>query len=271
MKPTNHIDINKTIDRYLADTLSEEEMNDFRQLLLNNTSLIELVQIRKAALQYKTPETRKEVYHKVQAQIEEGFEKEEATSLAAENVEEIPPLVAINKDARWYGQFLLLAISMLIFFSIYSLYAGGGVDYHQLYKQHFHPHKTIVTTTSGTTTTQQRLESQAMNAYKDKDYYNSAEMFGVLQSQNPDKVSYAFYFALSKMAQYNTSAAIPLLEKLQRNKTLNSPIKEQVEWYLALAYLQQTNVSKAVSILKPLTTKNSHAHYQEAKILLAKL
>jgi len=109
--------------------------------------------------------------------------------------------------------------------------------------------------------------AQAIATYKDIPYKASS----IPSSFNQDPHEAALTQLLQGLTQLekgNITAAIPILEKVQKSKTT---YKEDATWYLALAHLKKEDNATAIRLLDQLLALNNGFYYEDAKALKAKL
>lgn len=109
---------------------------------------------------------------------------------------------------------------------------------------------------------------QGLQAFDAKNYQKSVTCFNTALRDKPDDLQIAFFSGLAHLKAGQTDEAIPLLEKVLKNK--NSGYETDAAWYLALAYVKKGDTSRVKSLLT-LVLASDNYYNQKAAELIGKL
>jgi len=109
--------------------------------------------------------------------------------------------------------------------------------------------------------------AQAIAAYKNIPY--EAKSIPSSFNQDPHEAALTQLLkGLTLLEKGNTTAAIPLLEKVQKSKTKYA---EDATWYLVLSHLKAADNTSAISLLDQLIALNNGFYYKKAQDLKKQL
>ncbi|NND06925.1 MAG: tetratricopeptide repeat protein [Saprospiraceae bacterium] len=109
--------------------------------------------------------------------------------------------------------------------------------------------------------------TSAFIPYEKGDFATAFEAINSLQKSHTDKLDLAFYAAISKLAEGDVEAAIPMLESCLSLEYQG--VDQMAPWYLGLAYLKAGKLAEAKQYLQQIPEGSRFA--QSAEQLLAEL
>ncbi|MBW1296176.1 hypothetical protein [Aquimarina litoralis] len=234
------------IDKYLHSELTAAEQDQFDELLVNDISFKEDVDLLSNLKNVAGAEDRDDL-RKQMANFEAKI---------AANDTKVIPLFSYKK--------LLVAASILLLVAVgvISLLNPFGVNTEKLYASNFEPYKNVVTPiVRGTTDDNEEIT--AFSSYENKEFIAAAEQFGKLY-ETTQKPYFLLYQANALLAADQTSEAIPLLEQ---HIALKDELIERGKWYLSLAYLKENQKEKAIQLLEDLSNNGTFKKGDVNKLL----
>lgn len=224
------------IDKYLHDSLSPSEKDEFDNLLEKDDVFRNEVEFLKDLNIVSGVEDRKQL-----RQHMAGFE----TKINAKETK-VVPLFNYKKLLVAASILLVIAIGGITFFNPFA------IDTNALYADNFEPYKNVVTPiVRGEHDNNE--ETIAFTSYESKDYELAASQFEKLY-KSTKRPYFLLYQANSLLALEKTSEAIPLLEK---HISFKDELSERGTWYLSLAYLKENRKKEAITLLEELVTKGN--------------
>ncbi|KAA1247513.1 tol-pal system YbgF family protein [Aquimarina sp. RZ0] len=223
------------IDKYLKGELTQNEKDQFDDLLKNDPAFRSDVTLLKDLKVVSGIEDREEL-RKSMKTFETKIDTKE------------------NKVISLFGKYkkILVAASILLLVAIGSItfLRPFALDTNKLYASNFEPYKNVVTPIIRGENTEEN-EVMAFASYESENYKLAAAQFETL-FETTKRPYFLLYQANALMAIDDAKKAIPLLEQ---HIKLNDQLAERGKWYLALAYLKEKRKKESIAILKEIIQK----------------
>jgi tetratricopeptide (TPR) repeat protein len=228
------------IDGFLNNSLSEKELIEFNELLINDKAF-------KAT--YELEKDLKKVIIEL---------KKDTLRLDLERFEQKPKISRFN----WY---ILAACIFIGLIALPFILKSNPISNDELFVMYFEPHRNTVAPlergdNSGTE------KELAFSLYDNKKYADAVLAFEN-GFQNSNNSYYLFYAANSYLKLDKTNDAIRLLHK---HKTFKDNYSIYDDWYLALSYLKTDEIEKSRELLKRIVVEKAY-DYKAAEKLLEKM
>lgn len=233
----NEFDPYQSIDEYLRDGLSSEELNTFNKALELDEMLKKEVNDRKKA--HKVLE--------VHARIE-----------LAKHVAEVHEKIKRPKSSIRFKTIIKIAASVILLAIVGLLtYTNLTLSDAQLYESHYSSYDDNVTVLGGNSS----VLVQAMQHYNKEDFTKAIDLFNQVLENSPDYVDGMFYrsmcyFQLNKLDQAES--------ELRDIIDSNGKYEQTAQWYIALLYLKNNQLDKCKTELK-LIANHPNAVYKKAE------
>ena len=240
----------ESIERYLDQKMTEEERNDFEQLLENDAVLKEELELH----QQMTETLKGEKVHQLRAILKK-------TDSNWESNEAVPKgkIQPFN-----FRRVIAIAATVLLVVFAYQFFFSGDetISNEQLFADNFQPYQMILNQRDISTEEKNVLLENAISAYTKGDFQTASIAFRQLAQNDPANISYEFYYAVAELGAENSDSAIGLFKDILVGS--DHPFNEQSQWYLALAYLQKGDKKNAVNLLKEIQSGQfKHAEAQQ--------
>lgn len=229
------------IDKYLTNSLNEEEQKVFDELMAGND------------------EFREEV------RLIENLQKVAEVEDDAAARELIAEFEGAFQPKRFNRKIWLVAASIAVLIAITYIFTGQPVDSQLLFAENFEPYRNVVhPIVRGNE--QADLKTEAFKAYEKKAYKRALELFDRLHKDTGEPY-YLFYKANALLALNRPEEAITTFkDHLKTQDTL----VQKTPWYLAMAYLKLEDMSMAKETLEKVVSQDSY-NAKKARMLLDKL
>lgn len=223
----------ENIERYLNNTMSQQERDAFEKLIHENEDLkAQFEEVKTIILGIET-QTLKEQLNDFHSDLESHETVKQNT-----------------KVRRLSFQKIAIAASIIIALGLFWIFAETPNQ--KLYADFFVPDPGLPTTMSSTNN---YTFFDAMVNYKQGDYKTAIEKWKVLEKKSASNDTLTYFLGVANLANGHTENAISYLEK---TKDFNASVfKNDTYYYLGLAYLKNNQVEKAISHLKMSTAENS--------------
>jgi hypothetical protein len=232
------------LNNYFEGNLTEEEKEQFNELLFNDSEF-------KAEFEF----------HKKAKVAIALSERKKLKSLLNE-------IENSGKQKIKYKTWLSIAASVLIFLSIGYMFFwnNSSAKNDKLYAIYYETFPNIeAPTTRGDNTLD--IKSEAFFAYDSKDYKKAKELFSEIYKA--EKTDYAiFYIGLSEMELNEHKKAIKTFSLFEGDA--NNNFYYYIKWYLSLCYLKENDIENAKKLLNEVA-KNTNPFQLKSKELLSKL
>ncbi len=231
------------IDKYITNSLNEEEHKVFDELMASNDNF------------------KKEVH------LVENLQKVAEVEDDAEVRELIAGFEAAHqpKPKRNNRKIWLVAASIAFLVALTYIFTDKPVDTQLLFAENFQPYRNVVhpIVRGGE---QADLKTEAFKAYEKKAYKRALELFERLH-KDTNEPYYLFYKANALLALNRPEEAITTFkDHLKTQDTL----VQKTPWYLAMAYLKLEDLSMAKENLQKVISQGSY-NAKKAQLLLDKL
>lgn len=230
------------INRYFEGNLTNAELQQFEEMLQNDTTFAEEVAFHKNVKKAITLNEREALKNKLRKL-------------------EAPKANSANR-IKW-----LAAACILIFAGILSWFMLYTTSSDDLYAEFYEPYpNTIAPTVRGNDITDDT--TKAFRHYDAENYNEALTLFDkIYDSKGKDFA--LFYKGISLMELKRYDEAVHTFKELNTNRNV-SDFSSESQWYLALCYLKTNNNEEAVKILKKTAEVQSPVQ-QKARELLAEL
>lgn len=231
------------LNNYFEGNLSEEEIQQFKELLSNDSAFKAEFEFQKKAKVAVTLSERK----KLKLQL-----KEIENSV---------------KQKNSYKTWLSIAASILIILSLgFIFFWNGSAKNDNLYADFYETFPNIeAPTTRGDNTLDKK--SEAFFAYDSKDYKKAKELFSEIYKA--EKTDYAiFYIGLSEMELNEHKKAINTFSLFEGDTHNN--FYYYIKWYKSLCYLKENDIENCKKLLTEVAN-NTNPFQLKSKELLSKL
>lgn len=230
------------INRYFEGILTNAELQQFEEMLQNDTAFAEEVAFHKNVKKAITLNEREALKNKLRK-----LEAPKANSASR---------------IKW-----LAAACILIFAGILSWFMLYTTSSDELYAEFYEPYpNTIAPTVRGTDTTDDT--TKAFRHYDAENYNEALTLFDKIYDSKGEDFA-LFYKGISLMELKRYEEAVNTFKELNTNRNV-SDFSSESQWYLALCYLKTNNNEEAVKILKKTAEVQSPVQ-QKAIELLAEL
>lgn len=231
------------LNNYFEGNLSEEEKQQFDELLSNDS-------------EFKT-----EFEFQKKAKVAVALSERQKLKNQLKEIENSRKLK--NKNKTW----LSIAASIVVVLSLgFIFFWNSSVKNDNLYADFYETFPNIeAPTTRGENTL--NIKSEAFYAYDSKDYKKAIELFSEIYKV--EKTDYAiFYIGLSEMELNEHKKAINTFSLFDGDT--NNNFYYYVKWYKALCYLKENDIENSKKLLNEVT-KNTNPFQLKSKELLSKL
>lgn len=231
------------LNNYFEGNLSEEEKQQFDELLSNDSEFKTEFEFQKKAKVAVVLSERQ----KLKNQLKE-----------IENSRKLK-----NKNKTW----LSIAASIVVVLSLgFIFFWNSSTTNDDLYADFYETFPNIeAPTTRGENNL--NIKSEAFYAYDSKDYKKATELFSEIYKV--EKTDYAiFYIGLSEMELNEHKKAINTFSLFEGDS--NNNFYYYVKWYKALCYLKENDIENSKKLLNEVT-KNTNPFQLKSKELLSKL
>lgn len=237
---------NDLIKKYLANELSSAERHAFEIEMENDPFLMEAIE--GLSMQHNTwaPTHLSELEEQLKAQ----FPAPKLTTSTKH--------YAIKSFFKYAAAACVIGILALVSWRLFI--TSKQLNEQEIYAAYFHP----LTNTEGIVRGENKadIESAAVQAYENEDYYGAVKHYEQLVRSNPENVKYKLYFGISLLASNQTPKAIEVLSTINTTEAFNY----DVQWYLALAYLRNKDIQHAQPLFSSLTKENNYYQKQALEI-----
>lgn len=237
----------ETIERYLANQLSPEEVQAFEAQLLSDTDLAEQLQ----------------QYLQAQAGIDEiGHEQmtTELSQLGRELIQNQPE--AKVRRIHW-GVWASVAAAVALLIAV-ALFQNRSVNPQQLYAAHFE--LLDPPASRGESVADDSIWQEGVSAFGNADYPQAIQQWKSLPTESYTPETY-FYLGFSYLMDEQTQQAIDEFA----NVSAGSPLAARAEWYTALAYLKLERLTAAKQAFQAIADADRHYQKQAAQEVLEEL
>ena len=235
------------INGYFENSLSQDQLMEFEQLLKSDSEFASEVDFQKElrrSLKKNERQEIKQMFGELRTEIEDTEAK-------------------VFKLRPWLAA---ASIAVLVFLGTWFFFFNSPeINTDQLYAANFAPYDNVVHPIERGNQLED-LKTRAFTAYENMEYPKALELFGALHKKQND--SYVdFYSAMVLMQLNKQEEAIPLLEGYIVKE---GDLVDRASWYLALAYLKSGEIVKSRAQLRLLVKKNGFKA-EAAENLLDKL
>ncbi|WP_323786863.1 hypothetical protein [Psychroserpens sp.] len=241
MNPNTNIsqELLETVDRYINETMSIDELETFENKLKNDSAFKTQVDDIKTLL----------------LGIESQSLKEELENFH----NEIPQNLVEKKSAKVrFLQFRKIAVAASLVIALGSFWFFNQNSNDKLFANYFSPDPGLATT-MGENSNYEFYD--AMVNYKQGDYNTAISKWQQLQSIKPENDTLNYFLGVAHLANSNENKAIIHLEKTTMQA--KSAFINEAYYYLGLAYLKTNNLQLAKKNLTFSTIENSKALLSE--------
>jgi len=233
------------IERYLTDTMKQEEKSVFEESLKTDNRLSQQVEEIRLMLQAVEEQSLR---HKL-----DDFHDEIA--LEGSGIKTIEPA---QQSVFAYKKYAIAASLALLIGIGAWLILGQKSENEKLFAQHFSPDPGLITLMS---TTSNYEFFRGMVDYKQGKYELAIKRWNPLIDQKPKNDTLNFYLGVSYLAQGESKKAIEFLSKAVHHS--NSVFINDTYYYLGLAYLKEDYAEKAINSFKQSDLENSKVILRE--------
>lgn len=228
------------LNGYFENSLSDEELNLFEELLQNNADF-------KAEFEFRK-ELKSAIQHSKRAELKEKLRKHETQN------SNLRKLVS-----NW--RYVAAAVLVLGFGSYFIL--NNLQNSNDVFTQYYETYPNVVSPVVRADSSDTSLEAKAFLAYENKDFKQAESLFSELFKTQQQEYA-LFYQAMSYLEiEGKTSDAISLLEKTE----WTNEFKEKSLWYLAMAHLKMKNKQEAKKSLERLNELGNYRQEQVKQLL----
>lgn len=234
------------INGYFENSLSQNQLKEFEQLLKTDSDFASEVDFQK--------ELQRSLKKDERQKIKQMFDQlNNETDNRETKVFQLRPWLVAASIALIVG-----LGSWMLFFN------NPEVNTDLLYAANFAPYDNVVHPIERGNQLDD-IKTKAFTAYENMEYRKALVLFKELQTKQND--SYLdFYSAVVLMQLENHKKAIPLLEGYINN---NGELKDRATWYLALTHLKLKETSTAKTVLKKLIQMGTFKKAAAEKLLEA--
>lgn len=250
------------IEQYLLGNLSGVLLNEFKKRLDNNEQFRREVAVQKAIIRNIKTVGRKEWSDKLKSFHNELY----SDKFKEENVQ--PVITRIKPRRRLYEKKFILAAATiigLIFISgllFTTLNNRAGSE--SIFQANYIPYAYLDQSTRALPTDTLTLRDQAFQAYEQRNYLKSIELFKSILAKGEDE-TVLFYLGNAYLsANRAPDAESTFKEYLSKYKEYEA----ESRWYLSLSYLKQKKLKEARSVLEAISKENND--YSKKAILILK-
>ena len=239
------------IQKYVQETLNEEEQQLFSNLLQQDTNFAQAV-------------TEYENIHKAIK-----FEEKQKLKSHLQNIEATVALETNeSKPSRNYKK-LAIAVVLILFFGLLGNYIVQQSNRHEtLYATYFEPYPNALLPVTRSETNASELAA-AIRSYEAKDFEKAATQFeAILAKQNQPDVEIWFYKAMSLLNAGKDNEALDALRTIKHSETRFTP---QIYWYGALLHVKFKENEKALKALQYMDSINTTYKKAAREVLKAEL
>lgn len=228
------------LNGYFENSLSDEELNLFEELLQNNADF-------KAEFEFRK-DLKSALQHSKRAELKEKLRKHETQ----------------NSNLRklvFNWRYVAAAVLVLGFGSYFIL--NNLQNSNDAFTQYYETYPNVVSPVVRADSSDTSLEAKAFQAYENKDFKQAEILFSELFKTQQHEYA-LFYQAMSYLEiEGKTSDAISLLEKTE----WSNEYKEKSLWYLAMAHLKMKNKQEAKKSLERLNELGNYRQEQVKQLL----
>ncbi|MEM7086649.1 MAG: hypothetical protein AAF489_10735 [Bacteroidota bacterium] len=236
MNPDNNITQEQLeqIERYLQDTMPDEQRRQFEHQLQSDKDfrlLVEDVKVMLLGVESASLKSNLEQFHDEMVPVRTLNESESSKT-------DIPTKKTPPKILKY-----LTAAAIVIFIGAFWLESRSSTT-DRLYAKHFKPDPGLPTTMGAT---QNFKFYDAMVNYKQGEYEIAISKWETLLSSEQKNDTLHYFMGVAHLADGNEKKAIDYLQKLTENGS--NSFKKETAYYLGLAYLKADNVEDAKKYL----------------------
>lgn len=228
------------LNGYFENSLSNEEMQIFEELLKNDVEFKSEFELRKDLKSALQQNKRKELKEKLrQHEAQKSNER--------------------NLVFNW--RYVAAAVLVLGFGTYFLVNDFQNTE--DLYSAYYETYPNTVSPIVRADPAEDSLETKAFQAYENKNTDEAIDLFSDIYKLNQSEYA-VFYQAMSILESgKNTEEAIRILQ----NTEWSDEYKDKSLWYLALAYLKQDNKPKAKLVLEKLKNESNYRNQQVSELL----
>ena len=241
-----------TLDRYLRDEMEDQERRRFEEQLSTDDALTEELALHRDAMEGIRLDGSQELKKRLQA-------------VEAELAKPDPVVVDEKKpNRRFLMTWVAIAASLLTVLLLGYLFVPTTASPQELYAANYQPFPNLINPAQRSTEVEEAtVPEQALRAYDNQQYDQAIALFE--QGDAQSSPGYTFYYGASYLGAGQPERAIPLLERVVREKT--GLFYEPGLWYLALAHLKVSDAEAARPYLQTLAGQEGD-YTEEAQSLL---
>ncbi len=227
------------VERYLDNTMSKQEHDDFELQLQTDTVFRTKVEEVKTLLM--------------------GVENQSLKELLDDFHKDIPESEIEKHISYRFSHWRKFAAAAVILIAVTSFWWFDKPQNEQLYDEYFTPDPGLPTVMGNSDNFD---FYDAMVDYKQGHYKTAIEKWEVLQTKKSNKDTLNYFIGVAHLANENDKNAISFLEKSTQN--IDFTLLNDAHYYLGLAYLKEGNIEKAKANFKL-------SNHDESKVILNEL
>ncbi|MEI6748269.1 MAG: tetratricopeptide repeat protein [Bacteroidales bacterium] len=241
----------ETIEKYLSDEMSAEEVKRFNSDLLTNKILAKEFQLEKELTVILKQDDIIDFRKKLLKTYHEGASKSKAGVIVA------------LSSKKWYMAaaslaFLMMVGGMLLFTM------PGNYSNEALFRKYYTTDNVINVARSGNVNI-----VEAVIKFQEKDYSAATKLFSVILKSDNINTAAWFYNGIACIETRQYQEAIKSFNHIVANK--DSYYIEHAEWYLGLCYLVNNENDRAMSSFQKIASEKRNVHKADAQMILTKL
>jgi len=245
----NDMNFNR-IDDFLNDELSEDQLKDLEQDLLDDSDL----------------QMELDLHQEVEAAIME----EDVMNLRSklESIE-LPPSEPEKRKRKFLTKWNISAAALALFIGIGSLMylfdSQPNYSNEQLYSKFYKPYNNVVINTRSSNAYIDNLLNNALKSYEIKDYRTALGLFQKILDKDSTNITSNFYSGISNLEINEYKKANKNFVRVLNHK--NNLFIEQAEWYLGFCYLMTNERDNAIKQFSTIARGNSFYKVKAREIL----
>lgn len=246
----NQIDYSDFIEKYLNQTMEQEELKWFSEEMRINASLAEEIQMQKdigeAILNEETLAFR--------AQISSLFEEEQVKPVRAKKSMKIHRSVRLAVASL--TAFIVLGTGILV-------YSHRTIPAEKLFENYYEPYDGLMNVRSGNSQTADLLVT-AMQKYEEENFESALLLFETVLASDDQNITSKFYTGISYMETERYGFAERSFTGIIDHD--DNLFIEHAEWYLGLCYLKTGEIEKAKTLFSSIEESDGYYSNKSKRI-----